>query len=131
MTHSLDTLLDDLCTALIDLQAVQSRELEAVVQHQHKQVAALAAEKASLTDKIQALDNQVAQHFTQQSVKDDPALQGKVNRAQELLDTCKQQNAVNEQVVNTTLNNIEQLKQQILKSARGDTMTYDSQGKFR
>lgn len=131
MTHSLDTLLDDLCTALIDLQAVQRRELEAVVQHQHKKVAALAAEKASLTEKIKTLDSQVAQHFTQQSVKDDPALQGKVNRAQELLDTCKQQNAVNEQVVNTTLNNIEQLKQQILKSARGDTMTYDSQGKFR
>lgn len=124
-------LLQELAESLDTLALLQQRELNAVVDRQHADVNALTLEKENALKRITELDQQLASHPDKDQLKDDPDLSEAVSSIKATLAETQQQSQVNEQVVQSTLNNIDQLKQTILQSARKDTLTYNSKGKIR
>lgn len=124
-------LLQQLTNSLDALAACQQEELSAVVDREHAQVAQLAQQKVTLLEQVQQLDTTLSQHPDKQQLKDNPELAQAVSDIKDQLAQVQQQNAVNERVVQSTLNSIEQLKQAILTSAKKDSLTYDAKGKVR
>lgn len=124
-------LLQELAESLDTLALLQQRELNAVVDRQHADVSALTLEKENALKRITELDQQLASHPDKDQLQDDPDLSEAVSSIKATLAETQQQSQVNEQVVQSTLNNIDQLKQTILQSARKDTLTYNSKGKIR
>lgn len=124
-------LLQELAESLDTLALLQQRELNAMVDRQHADMNALTLEKENALKRITELDQQLASHPDKEQLKDDPNLAEAVSSIKASLAETQQQSQVNERVVQSTLNNIEQLKQTILQSARKDTLTYNSKGKIR
>ncbi|MDV6316993.1 flagellar export chaperone FlgN [Idiomarina sp. HP20-50] len=124
-------LLQELAESLDTLALLQQRELNAMVDRQHADMNALTLEKENALKRVTELDQQLASHPDKEQLKDDPNLAEAVSSIKASLAETQQQSQVNERVVQSTLNNIEQLKQTILQSARKDTLTYNSKGKIR
>lgn len=124
-------ILQDMADSLENLALLQQRELNAIVERQHADVNAIADAKEKTLIYISELDQQLAQHPDNEQLKDDPDLAEAVAAIKTTLSDVQHQSQVNERVVQSTLNSIEQLKQSILQSARKDTLTYNSKGKIR
>lgn len=124
-------LLQQLADSLEALAVSQQQELKAIVERQHSRVAELATHKAELLDKVSTLDVALREHPDAHMLSDDEALAAQVSEIRQQLADVQQQSAVNERVVQSTLNNIEQLKQAILSEAKKDTLTYNAKGKMR
>lgn len=124
-------ILQDMADSLENLALLQQRELNAIVERQHADVNAIADAKEKTLIYISELDQQLAQHPDNEQLKDDPDLAEAVAAIKTTLSDVQHQSQVNERVVQSTLNSIEQLKQTILQSARKDTLTYNSKGKIR
>lgn len=124
-------LLQDMADSLETLALLQQRELNAIVDRQHADVNAITEAKEKALVHISELDQQLAQHPDKEQLKDDPELSEAVAAIKANLADVQHQSQVNERVVQSTLNSIEQLKQTILQSARKDTLTYNSKGKIR
>lgn len=124
-------ILQDMADSLENLALLQQRELNAIVERQHADVNAIADAKEKTLIYISELDQQLAQHPDNEQLKDDPDLAEAVAAIKATLSDVQHQSQVNERVVQSTLNSIEQLKQSILQSARKDTLTYNSKGKIR
>ncbi|MDV6328607.1 flagellar export chaperone FlgN [Idiomarina sp. Sol25] len=124
-------ILQDMADSLENLALLQQRELNAIVERQHADVNALTDAKEKALVHISELDQQLAQHPDNDQLKDDPDLAEAVATIEATLSDIQHQSQVNERVVQSTLNSIDQLKQTILQSARKDTLTYNSKGKIR
>lgn len=124
-------ILQDMADSLENLALLQQRELTAIVERQHADVNALTDAKEKALVHISELDQQLAQHPDNDQLKDDPDLAEAVATIEATLSDIQHQSQVNERVVQSTLNSIDQLKQTILQSARKDTLTYNSKGKIR
>ncbi|WP_322407165.1 flagellar export chaperone FlgN [Idiomarina sp. PL1-037] len=124
-------ILQDMADSLENLALLQQRELNAIVERQHADVNALTDAKEKALVHISELDQQLAQHPDNDQLKDDPDLAEAVATIEAALSDIQHQSQVNERVVQSTLNSIDQLKQTILQSARKDTLTYNSKGKIR
>ncbi|WP_404398587.1 flagellar export chaperone FlgN [Idiomarina loihiensis] len=124
-------ILQDMADSLENLALLQQRELNAIVERQHADVNALTDAKEKALVHISELDQQLAQHPDNDQLKDDPDLAEAVTTIEATLSDIQHQSQVNERVVQSTLNSIDQLKQTILQSARKDTLTYNSKGKIR
>lgn len=124
-------ILQDMADSLENLALLQQRELNAIVERQHADVNAIADAKEKTLIYISELDQQLAQHPDNEQLKDDADLAEAVAAIKATLSDVQHQSQVNERVVQSTLNSIEQLKQSILQSARKDTLTYNSKGKIR
>ncbi|MCA1767362.1 MAG: flagellar protein FlgN [Idiomarina sp.] len=124
-------LLQEMADSLDTLALLQQRELNAMVERQHADVQTITAEKDTILSRINELDEKLNQHPDKEQLKDDPDLSEAVAAIQLNLKEVQHQSQVNERVVQSTLNSIEQLKQTILQSARKDTLTYNSKGKIR
>ncbi|EKE82066.1 flagellar export chaperone FlgN [Idiomarina xiamenensis] len=127
----LSVLLQQLAQQLVDLDAVQQQELQAIANRSHRHVAELAAAKQQLLDAIQSTDQQLAAHPDKQQLNDDTELRQQRQHIEQLLQDCQQRNDVNERMVASTLNDIEQLRQAILTSVKSDQVTYNQKGKIR
>jgi flagella synthesis protein FlgN len=73
----------------------------------------------------------LSEHPDKDTLKEDAQLAAAVESIKQTLANIQHQNQVNERVVQSTLNSIDQLKQSILQSARKDSLTYNSKGKIR
>ncbi|MGM0906029.1 MAG: flagellar export chaperone FlgN [Pseudomonadota bacterium] len=124
-------LLQEMADSLDTLALLQQRELNAIVDRQHADVNAITEAKEKALARVNQLDQQLAEHPDKEQLKDDPDLAEAVAAIKSTLNDVQHQSQVNEQVVQSTLNNIEQLKQTILQSARKDSLTYNSKGKIR
>ncbi|RUO67145.1 flagellar export chaperone FlgN [Idiomarina ramblicola] len=124
-------LLQEMADSLDTLALLQQRELNAIVDRQHADVNLITADKDKVLTRINELDQQLNQHPDKEQLKDDPELSEAVAVIQKNLKEVQHQSQVNEHVVQSTLNSIEQLKQTILQSARKDSLTYNSKGKIR
>jgi len=124
-------ILQDMADSLENLALLQQRELNAIVERQHADVNALTDAKEKELVHISELDQQLAQHPDNDQLKDDPDLAEAVAAIEATLSDIQHQSQVNQRVVQSTLNSIDQLKQTILQSARKDTLTYNSKGKIR
>ena len=124
-------LLQQLADSLDALAVSQQQELQAIVERQHGRVAELAEQKAQQLSRITDLDTALRDHPHANLLTDDEQLAQQVAAIKEQLATIKHQSSVNEQVVHSTLNSIEQLKQAILSNARKDSLTYNAKGKIR
>lgn len=124
-------ILQDMADSLENLALLQQRELNAIVERQHADVNAITEAKEKTLVRISELDQHLAQHPDNEQLKDDPDLAEAVAAIKAMLSDIQHQSQVNERVVQSTLNSIEQLKQTILQSARKDTLTYNSKGKIR
>jgi len=124
-------ILQDMADSLENLALLQQRELNAIVERQHADVNAITEAKEKTLIRINELDQQLAQHPDREELNDDPDLSEAVTAIKATLAEIQHQSQVNERVVQSTLNSIEQLKQTILQSARKDTLTYNSKGKIR
>ena len=134
MSTPLTEVLDLMTQTLEQLRECQHHELTAVVEREHARVAELTDIKATLLEQLQEYDAFIAQHPDKSLLQSDDELAAQMRIINDLLARVKQQSDVNEQVVNRTLSNIEQLKQTIIRhasQARGDTVTYDSKGRIR
>ncbi|KPD20462.1 flagellar export chaperone FlgN [Idiomarina abyssalis] len=124
-------LLQEMADSLDTLALLQQRELNAIVDRQHADVNAITEAKEKALARVNQLDQQLAEHPDKEQLKDDPDLAQAVAAIKSTLSNVQHQSQVNEQVVQSTLNSIDQLKQTILQSARKDSLTYDSKGKIR
>lgn len=124
-------LLQEMADSLDTLALLQQRELNAIVDRQHADVNAITEAKERALAKVNQLDQQLSEHPDKEQLKDDPDLAEAVAAIKSTLNDVQHQSQVNEQVVQSTLNSIEQLKQTILQSARKDSLTYNSKGKIR
>ncbi|MAB22594.1 MULTISPECIES: flagellar export chaperone FlgN [Idiomarina] len=124
-------LLQEMADSLDTLALLQQRELNAIVDRQHADVNAITEAKEKALARVNQLDQQLAEHPDKEQLKDDPNLAEAVAAIKSTLSNVQHQSQVNEQVVQSTLNSIDQLKQTILQSARKDSLTYDSKGKIR
>lgn len=124
-------LLQQLADSLDTLAALQQQELKAIVERQHSQVAELAQQKAQQLEQVSTLDAALREHPDANLLKDDESLSAQVTEIKRQLADVQQQSAVNERVVQSTLNSIEQLKQAILANAKKDSLTYNAKGKIR
>jgi flagella synthesis protein FlgN len=124
-------LLQEMADSLDTLALLQQRELNAIVDRQHADVNAITEAKEKALARVNQLDQQLAEHPDKEQLKDDPDLAEAVAAIKSTLSNVQHQSQVNEQVVQSTLNSIDQLKQTILQSARKDSLTYDSKGKIR
>ncbi|WP_417437132.1 flagellar export chaperone FlgN [Idiomarina abyssalis] len=124
-------LLQEMADSLDTLALLQQRELNAIVDRQHADVNAITEAKEKALARVNQLDQQLAEHPDKEQLKDDPDLAEAVAAIKSTLSDVQHQSQVNEQVVQSTLNSIDQLKQTILQSARKDSLTYDSKGKIR
>ena len=124
-------LLQQLADSLDTLAALQQQELKAIVERQHSQVAELAQQKAQQLEQVSTLDAALREHPDANLLKDDEAMAAQVAEIKRQLADVQQQSAVNERVVQSTLNSIEQLKQAILANAKKDSLTYNAKGKIR
>jgi len=124
-------LLQEMADSLDTLALLQQRELNAIVDRQHADVNAITEAKEKALARVNQLDQQLAEHPDKEQLKDDPDLAEAVAAIKSTLSNVQHQSQVNEQVVQSTLNSIYQLKQTILQSARKDSLTYDSKGKIR
>jgi len=124
-------LLQEMADSLDTLALLQQRELNAIVDRQHADVNAITEAKEKALARVNQLDQQLAEHPDKEQLKDDPDLAEAVATIKSTLSDVQHQSQVNEQVVQSTLNSIDQLKQTILQSARKDSLTYDSKGKIR
>ena len=124
-------LLQEMADSLDTLALLQQRELNAIVDRQHADVNAITEAKEKALARVNQLDQQLAEHPDKEQLKDDPNLAEAVATIKSTLSNVQHQSQVNEQVVQSTLNSIDQLKQTILQSARKDSLTYDSKGKIR
>lgn len=124
-------LLQQLADSLDALAVSQQQELQAIVERQHGRVAELAEQKAQQLAEVSELDAALRDHPQSNLLQDDEQLAAQVADIKQQLTGIKAQNAVNERVVQSTLNSIEQLKQTILSNARKDSLTYNAKGKIR
>ena len=124
-------LLQQLADSLDALAALQQQELKAIVERQHSSVADIAQQKAQQLEQVSSLDATLREHPDANLLKDDGALAAQVTEIKRQLADVQQQSAVNERVVQSTLNSIEQLKQAILSNAKKDSLTYNAKGKIR
>ena len=124
-------LLQQLADSLDALAVSQQQELKAIVERQHSRVAELAEQKAQQLTLINDLDTALRDHPDADLLRDDEQLAQQVAAIKEQLAAIKHQSTVNEHVVQSTLNSIEQLKQTILSNARKDSLTYNAKGKIR
>ena len=124
-------LLQEMADSLDTLALLQQRELNAIVDRQHADVNAITEAKEKDLARVNQLAQQLAEHPDKEQLKDDPDLAQAVAAIKSTLSNVQHQSQVNEQVVQSTLNSIDQLKQTILQSARKDSLTYDSKGKIR
>ncbi|TDP40325.1 flagella synthesis protein FlgN [Idiomarina aquatica] len=124
-------LLQQLADSLDALAALQQQELKAIVERQHSSVADIAQQKAQQLEQVSSLDATLREHPDANLLKDDDALAAQVTEIKRQLADVQQQSAVNERVVQSTLNSIEQLKQAILSNAKKDSLTYNAKGKIR
>ena len=128
---TVNELLQEMADSLDTLALLQQRELNAIVDRQHADVNAITEAKEKALARVNQLDQQLAEHPDKEQLKDDPNLAEAVAAIKSTLSNVQHQSQVNEQVVQSTLNSIDQLKQTILQSARKDSLTYDSKGKIR
>lgn len=124
-------LLQQLADSLDALAALQQQELKAIVERQHSSVADIAQQKAQQLEQVSSLDATLREHPDENLLKDDETLAAQVTEIKRQLADVQQQSAVNERVVQSTLNSIEQLKQAILSNAKKDSLTYNAKGKIR
>ena len=124
-------LLQQLADSLDALAALQQQELKAIVERQHSSVADIAQQKAQQLEQVSSLDATLREHPDANLLKDDDDLAAQVTEIKRQLADVQQQSAVNERVVQSTLNSIEQLKQAILSNAKKDSQTYNAKGKIR
>ncbi|HAD48290.1 MAG TPA: flagellar biosynthesis protein FlgN [Idiomarina sp.] len=124
-------LLQQLADSLDALAALQQQELKAIVERQHSSVADIAQQKAQQLEQVSSLDATLREHPDANLLKDDDDLAAQVTEIKRQLADVQQQSAVNERVVQSTLNSIEQLKQAILSNAKKDSLTYNAKGKIR
>lgn len=124
-------LLQDMADSLDSLALLQQRELNAMIERQHSDISAITLEKENALARVNQIDAQLAEHPDKDQLKDDPNLAEAVAAIRAALENVQHQSQVNERVVQSTLNSIDQLKQTILQSARKDTLTYNSKGKIR
>ena len=124
-------ILDQLADSLDALATMQQQELQAIVERQHAQVADLAVQKATQLDKVADLDTTLANHPQAKLLKDDDALAARVTDIKQQLAEVQRQSTINERVVQSTINNIDQLKQAILSNTKKDSLTYNAKGKIR
>lgn len=126
--------LEQMSQALEQLQQCQQQELTAVVNRQHQSVAELTEIKASLLNQLHEFDSLLAEHPERQQLSTDEVLSERVAQLRSTLVEVKHQSDINERVVNRTLTNINQLKNEIVQQAsqaRGDALTYNAKGKIR
>mgnify|MGYP006409235851 FL=1 len=128
---SVNQLLDDMAESLDRLALLQQRELNAIVEREHADVPAITSEKEKALAEVTRLDTLLSEHPDTDTLKEDAHLAAAVESIKQTLANVQHQNQVNERVVQSTLNSIDQLKQSILQSARKDSLTYNSKGKIR
>ena len=128
---SINQLLDDMAESLDRLALLQQRELNAIVEREHADVPAITSEKEKALAEVTRLDTMLSEHPDKDTLKEDAQLAAAVESIKQTLANVQHQNQVNERVVQSTLNSIDQLKQSILQSARKDSLTYNSKGKIR
>lgn len=128
---SVNQLLDDMAESLDRLALLQQRELNAIVEREHADVPAITSEKEKALAEVTRLDTMLSEHPDKDTLKEDAQLSAAVESIKQTLANIQHQNQVNERVVQSTLNSIDQLKQSILQSARKDSLTYNSKGKIR
>lgn len=128
---SVNQLLDDMAESLDRLALLQQRELNAIVEREHADVPAITSEKEKALAEVTRLDTMLSEHPDKDTLKEDAQLSAAVESIKQTLANVQHQNQVNERVVQSTLNSIDQLKQSILQSARKDSLTYNSKGKIR
>ncbi|MGM0526759.1 MAG: flagellar export chaperone FlgN [Pseudomonadota bacterium] len=128
---TVNELLQQLADSLDALAVSQQQELQAIVERHHSRVAELAQQKAQHLTAVSELDTKLREHPDNNLLQDDPELAEQVSLVKQQLIEVQQQSAVNERVVQSTLNSIEQLKQAILSSAKKDSLTYNAKGKIR
>ncbi|NTS75409.1 flagellar protein FlgN [Catenovulum sp. SM1970] len=104
-------------------------ELDAFKARQAEQILTLAEKKASLLDAIKNQDQAIASLPDLDSLKQDPEFKQAVEKCDEYLSALKQQTAINERVIQTSLNNVSQLKQSMLTIKSANSMTYTKSGK--
>lgn len=124
-------LLQQLADSLDALAVSQQQELNAIVEREHSRVAELTNLKEQHLVAVSDLDRQLQEHPDNHLLRDDSELAEQVAATQKLLAEVRQQNEINERVVQSTLNSIEQLKQGILTNAKKDSLTYNAKGKMR
>lgn len=103
-------------------------ELLAYKQRKSDEVYNIAVKKNELLTLIQQTDQQIAQLENLAELKTDEHFNQAVAKLDKLLTEIKEQSAVNERVIRTSLNNVMRLKQSILALKNADAMTYDKQG---
>ena len=128
---SVNQLLDDMAESLDRLALLQQRELNAIVEREHADVPAITSEKEKALAEVTRLDTMLSEHPDKDTLKEDAQLSAAVESIKQTLANVQHQNQVNERVVQSTLNSIDQLKQSILQSSRKDSLTYNSKGKIR
>ncbi|WP_241970310.1 flagellar export chaperone FlgN [Idiomarina seosinensis] len=128
---TVNELLQQLADSLDAFAVSQQQELQAIVERHHSRVAELAQQKAQYLTTVSELDAQLREHPDNKLLQDDPELAEQVSLVKQQLVEVQQQSAVNERVVQSTLNSIEQLKQAILSNAKKDSLTYNAKGKIR
>lgn len=128
---SVNQLLEDMAESLDRLALLQQRELNAIVEREHADVPAITSEKEHALAEVARLDSMLSEHPEKDLLTEDADLADAVESIKNTLTNIQHQNQVNERVVQSTLNSIDQLKQSILQSARKDTLTYNSKGKIR
>lgn len=113
---------------LSTLSQLLTAELEAYKQRKPDMVYDIAIQKNEMLIKIQQTDQEIAALDNLAELKLNNDFNTLVKQLETQLTEIKQQNAINERVIRTSLNNVMRLKQSILALKNSDAMTYDKLG---
>jgi flagella synthesis protein FlgN len=128
MTNAVE-LIEQQIKQLDVLHQILIDELEAFKQRQPDVILSIAELKVECLSRVNEIDQTLAQLDDLTTIKQQPEIKALLNTCDEKLAFVKQQSAVNEHVIKTSLNNITQLKQSLLALKNADAMTYDKLGK--
>lgn len=104
-----------------ELTILSSRDIEALT--------AITTEKSQLLSHIHALDAQLAHETELSACMKAPWFTEQVARLDELLNQCKQQTDINQQVLEQSQLTLERLKLEILGTRGQSGLTYTNKGK--
>ncbi|AWB67962.1 flagellar protein FlgN [Saccharobesus litoralis] len=114
---------------LEELSGLLSQELDAFTHRDPAKIIDIAESKVKTLTTITELDAQLSQLPNLSALKSEAKFSQLVEQCAVKLNELKTQNAVNERVIKTSLNNVTQLKQSLLSLKNANAMTYDKKGK--
>lgn len=122
-------LLEKQIAQLDTLSVLLNDELEAFKQRKADDILSIAEKKIAVLSQISETDTQLSEVEGISELKQQDEFQATVAQIDDKLAELKSKNAVNERVIQMSLNNITQLKQSLLSLKNSDAMTYDKKGK--